>query len=370
MNIGFLATGDELIIGDTLNTNTQKIAQFLHSENLPVGQHLICSDNETDILQCMNFLCERHSTLIISGGLGPTSDDRTRYALSQLTNSPLIEFSESIEHIRQRLASVQLPLTDENRQQALFPENAKLLSNPNGTAMGCCVAWEHHLLFLLPGPPRECLPMFESYVLPILKEKHDTTKLATLKWLLFGAAEGAIAAILDNSLANMDCRTGYRLDMPYLEFKVHCKPQDINTIEKIINPIVEPYLLAHRHEKASVQLARFITLQKSCINIIDTLTGGQLQIAIQKPENHRWLTFNHWKNRKILNVEITGLTNYWQQNEEINKAHASITCMLEDNIMHQQEDLMPFRYRNHPLVLQYATEWVSAKILHILNQHI
>ena len=94
MAIAFLATGDEIIQGDTLDTNSHYLAQILNSEGLVIGLHLSCSDNETELYQCIEFLAKQHEIIITIGGLGPTSDDRTRYALRSLFKKPIKRISK------------------------------------------------------------------------------------------------------------------------------------------------------------------------------------------------------------------------------------------------------------------------------------
>ena len=99
MSTAILATGDEIIHGDTLNTNSQYIAKALGSEGISLGYHLCSSDKETDLVNALNFLKQSHDTIIITGGLGPTSDDRTRYALASSIQHPLVEYPEAVEHL-------------------------------------------------------------------------------------------------------------------------------------------------------------------------------------------------------------------------------------------------------------------------------
>src|SRR6187200_1701219 len=114
MTLGLLATGDEIIQGDTLNTNAHKLAHILNSEGVDVGLHLVCCDDEVAIYQCLSFLVKQHDIIIITGGLGPTSDDKTRYALSHFLNKPLIDFPEALNHVKNRLSNLKLSLNEGN----------------------------------------------------------------------------------------------------------------------------------------------------------------------------------------------------------------------------------------------------------------
>ena len=361
MSITLLATGDELVNGDTLNTNSQQLAHALNSEGLLLGFHLTCGDKEEEIFSAMQFLSTRHDILIITGGLGPTSDDRTRFALAKFMGVSLQEYLPATEHIAARLKRAQLPMNTGNYQQALFPPNANLLPNPLGTAMGCSLKWNNQQLFLLPGPPRECLPMFNAYVLPLLKTyQHSNT--VVLKWRLFGTAEGEIAQKFDEALAKIDCETGYRLEMPYLECKVRCQKSLINCVKAIIEPLVAPHIIATPEKKASEQLAEYIGEKKISIVIIDNATGGTLQTLIQCPENFRYLTF-YRKADPTFYAEIEGLESYWQKEQGSIKLTLTIRY-THHGITRTEHHELPYR---SSLVLNHAAEWLSFRLYHLIN---
>ena len=361
MTIAILATGDEIVHGDTLNTNSQVIAHTLTSEGLVVGSHLSCSDNEQDMLACLEFLSKKHDIIISIGGLGPTSDDRTRFAIGHFLNVDLVEFPEALTHIKTRLERANLNINLGNRQQALFPARAVLLPNPFGTAMGCYYNASNKRIIMLPGPPRECLPMFHQHVLPILQQTQRSDK-QILKWRLFGVAEGQIAEILDSALANLDCETGYRLETPYLEFKVRCRSNQVEKINHIIQPLIESHVIASPEQKASECLSQRIALIQEPIAIIDDVTGGVLQTLLDKPYTHRWLAF-HDKGDSKLYFHLIGLEEYWAQ---LPGATTAVTIKYHNDIEHGSEmHLIPYF---SPLVIDYAAEWLSFRLLHLIDQ--
>ncbi|MDF1647126.1 MAG: competence/damage-inducible protein A [Legionellaceae bacterium] len=246
MTIAILSTGDELTHGDTLNTTSQVLANALSLAGFPMGMHLICGDKEQELLDAITFLAAHHETVIITGGLGPTSDDRTRFALAKYIDKPLILYTNALAHIKQRLDSVHLTLDAEQEVQALFPEGAQLFNNPNGTAMGCAYKQDNTVFVLLPGPPKECLPMFDKQAFFYLKQTLIPSDKVCLKWRLFGVPEGAAAKKLEAALANMPCQLGYRLDRTatpsYLEFKVRCDKALVEQVQTVIEPLVSAYV--------------------------------------------------------------------------------------------------------------------------------
>jgi nicotinamide-nucleotide amidase len=362
MTIALLATGDELVHGDTLNTNSHYIAHMLSSEGLSLGLHLSCSDKEKDIIRCLDFLAQQHEIMILIGGLGPTSDDRTRFALAQFTDSTLKQNKEALNYIKKRFQHTQIPLNQGNLQQCLFPKSAHLLPNPNGSAMGYYYYWQNKTFILLPGPPRECLPMFKHYVFPLLQKTTHSQK-QILKWRVFGLPESTLAQMLEDALEGIECQTGYRWEAPYIEFKVRCKKEVMDRIKNIIDPILEPHSISSFDKKASDTLRECIIQHNTPITIIDEATGGLLQTSLlKKPELHQIVNFNGRKKHDLY-FHITGLEEYWQQKP---KDTVQLTIFYSNGQQEGTENhVIPYRISS---ILEYATEWLSFRLLHLINK--
>lgn len=362
MTAGLLATGDEIIHGDTLNTNSHHLAQALSSEGISMGLQLVCSDKENELYDSLNFLAAKHDLIIVTGGLGPTSDDRTRFALARYLQVDLVEFPKAIDHLQNRLKLKATELNSGNKQQALFPRGATILPNPNGTAMGCCFNLQNKLFVLLPGPPRECLPMFNNYVLPLLQKRIHSQK-QLLKWRVFGVAESELGQKIEEALAGIDCKTGYRLDPPYVECKVSCKSSLVEKVKQIMEQLVSPYLIATPEQKASERLYEAIVSNQIPIAIIDEVTGGLLQSLIQHPQSYPWVKF-YQDDQAKLQFRLRGLKEFWSGEGKIGSTQISID--YKNNKMNGKESHeIPYR---SPLVINYASEWLSFRLFHLINQ--
>ncbi|MES2203801.1 MAG: competence/damage-inducible protein A [Pseudomonadota bacterium] len=250
-NIAFLATGDEIVVGDILNTNAQSMANTLFHEQMYVTEHRIVRDDEANITKSILSLLESNDALIITGGLGPTTDDRTRFALAKALQKPLEHHEEVWQAILDRFQlryGTKDNVPESNRQQALFPQGAEILANPNGTAAGCLCRFENKLIFMLPGPPHECLPMFLNYVLPVLQQKHFGQQFHFKNWIISGIGEGFIAEKLEAALVGLGCQTGYRASADrVIEFKLFA--DDAVTLNKgveAVRAILTPYLSEHK----------------------------------------------------------------------------------------------------------------------------
>ena len=361
--VALLATGDEIIQGDIQNTNSQQIAVRLTNQNIQIGMHMSTGDNIDTIMHAMEFLLASHKGLIITGGLGPTSDDLTRFALSKLINHPLI-FDHSIwEYICQRLKRFGYPTPPEsNRQQALFPEGATIIPNPNGTAAGCWLQFNDKYIFMLPGPPDECLSMIDSVVLPTLLKNNYQQILYREKWLLFGASEGKIAEELDKIAKPFNCITGYRLCYPYLEFKLLSSDQQaLAELIPLIEEAIKPHLIGNGKQTASEQIKPLLEKMNGRLGICDLATGGLLESIITTPATTSHVLFSkQGSDFQAMNyIEISGLEEFWQDKKDASKTQLKLVTHIE-NKTQTTETVMPLRGDRVKL---YAVEWVCQQMI-------
>lgn len=365
-SIALLSTGDELINGDVLNTNSQSIALELFNHFIQPGLHLTAGDDQAQIEACIRFLLKDHSGLIITGGLGPTSDDRTRFALSNVLNEELKFDDPCWQRIVNRLNSFSLPIPENNRIQCLFPSSATILINDNGTAAGCLVLCDHKPIFMLPGPPFECLPIVTRDVLPYLQKTGFTHVHYRREWLLLGVSEGSVAAMLDPLVARSHCNIGYRINWPYLEVKLQTDDSlELATVSEQINVLIEPNSVSSHKQKASQQLKQWIITNNCTIVIDDQMSGGLLATTLLSPESFRYLHFTQaLLETGHYHITLTGLENYWHNNTGSNVLNLLIFKNRER--AHQITVSVPFRKERTPL---YAVELGCWEILKFLKYH-
>jgi nicotinamide-nucleotide amidase len=134
-------------------------------------RNIVVSDDAESIGQQFEESWARSDLVITTGGLGPTCDDRTREVIAGILGQKLVRDADAERAIRERFASFRRQMTDNNLKQAYRPEGGVLLPNPNGTAPGIWVEQDGRILVMLPGPPSELIPMFESEVLPRLEAR-------------------------------------------------------------------------------------------------------------------------------------------------------------------------------------------------------
>jgi nicotinamide-nucleotide amidase len=177
MNIETLAIGNELLLGEILDTNTQYIARALRDNGFELRRATIVGDHTTRIVSAMREAAERADAVIVCGGLGPTVDDPTREAAALAAGVELEFHPELWESIRDRFQHLARSITENNRKQAYLPAGAGTLANPFGTAPGFCLPIGRSILFAVPGVPAEMEAMVSDRVLPALKDRAGRTEV-------------------------------------------------------------------------------------------------------------------------------------------------------------------------------------------------
>lgn len=359
--IAILATGDEISQGDIINSNSQETALRLVNKGMHVRMHMVAPDSIHEIEEAIRFLLDSHQALIITGGLGPTSDDLTRYALGNVLQLPLVFDNPTWEAICERFKHYGYGTPPEsNRQQALFPAGSTVIPNAMGSAAGCIARHNNKLIFMLPGPPVECLPMIDNTVLTTLIQSGFQHASFHKKWFLFGVSEGKIAEELDTIAKPYDCITGYRISYPYVEFKLHSKNQhDFNTLTVLIEETIQPYLVGTGQDIASNVLKQKLSNTKHVISICDNATGGALEATITTPKTRPRLIFTDNKIDQAT-IEINGLQEYWQEKKDTSQTQLEMT--INGN---KKSFTIPYRQIR---CIEYAVEFISWRIYEYLSE--
>jgi nicotinamide-nucleotide amidase len=195
MNVELICVGSELLAGDVVNTNAAHISKKLRELGHESTRQHIVDDNKTRLSELVSESLKRCDVLILTGGLGPTADDITKETVCETLGIPLTENAECRKHIDDFLKSYNYAPTENNYKQAIVPEGAKLFKNDLGTACGMCIKHKDKQIIMLPGPHKELVHMFDSYVFPYLKKlNHRSIVSHTLN--VFGIGESLIETLI------------------------------------------------------------------------------------------------------------------------------------------------------------------------------
>ena len=170
-----LCVGTELLLGDIVNTNAAYLARAMSALGISVYHQSVVGDHPARLKEAVDLALSRADLVITSGGLGPTYDDITREVVAGALGRELLLDEAILGGIRAYFARSGRVMTDNNRRQAMVPDGAIVLPNDQGTAPGLIIAEEASgkTAILLPGPPRELIPMFEHYAKPYLATRTD-----------------------------------------------------------------------------------------------------------------------------------------------------------------------------------------------------
>lgn len=190
MNVAILAIGNEVLCGKIVDTNGAIISREIERVGAKVVHREVVLDTVDDIVLGLRHAYEYADVVITIGGLGPTLDDLTRVGVAQYFEEELIYNDEIYQNIACIFARMNRRITENNKRQAFCFASGEVLDNPNGTAPGLSLSKAGRMVFLLPGPPNEIFPMFDAYVLPIIKAKVDVP-LLNRSYRLYGIGESA-----------------------------------------------------------------------------------------------------------------------------------------------------------------------------------
>lgn len=192
-----IAVGTELLLGEIVNTDAPMIAQGLAELGIGVYFQTVCGDNPDRLKSVLEVAKQRADLIITTGGLGPTADDLTKETIAAAFGKGLVRDEESMARLREHFKG--RTMTKNNEKQADVPEGCTVFQNDWGTAPACAFEGEGCLVIMLPGPPRECRPLFREKVMPFL-EKRRGGALCSRYVKVFGMGESEMASRLSRQM--------------------------------------------------------------------------------------------------------------------------------------------------------------------------
>uniref|UniRef100_UPI0039A47077 CinA family nicotinamide mononucleotide deamidase-related protein n=1 Tax=Ornithobacterium rhinotracheale TaxID=28251 RepID=UPI0039A47077 len=194
-----ISIGDEVLIGDTLDTNSNFIAQELNKINVQLNEISVIHDDEA-IIQCkIEEAASKADIVITTGGLGPTKDDKTKFVLAELLGKKLVMNQQALAWVEEHYAqNLRRSMNEFTRNQALLPENSEPLRNQTGTACGIWSKYQNSVIINLPGVPVEMRHLMETQVVPKIQKEFSPTHRLHKYVRVYGIPESELAIILED----------------------------------------------------------------------------------------------------------------------------------------------------------------------------
>ena len=236
MQAEIITIGDEILIGQIVDTNSAFISKELNKLGVSVYQITSVQDDQDHILKALAEAEENADIIIVTGGLGPTKDDITKHTFCAYFGDTLIQNDEVLEHVEFLFAKYfHMPISDVNRLQALVPSRAKVLHNKYGTAPGMWMEKNNKVFISLPGVPFEMKALIKGEVLPNLQKQFHFPYILHKTILTYGMGESIIAARLEDFEENIPkgFKLAYLPNMGKVRLRLSAKGADKEIIETI-----------------------------------------------------------------------------------------------------------------------------------------
>ena len=279
VRVELINTGSELVLGFTVNTHLSYIARQLASIGLRLDRQVTVADDRAEMRAAVEEALTRSDVLIITGGLGPTSDDFTRDVVAELLGRQLVRDEAVAAAIAERIRKRNIQLPESIYVQALVPVGAQVLPNRNGTAPGLALDHEGRLVLLLPGPPRELKPMFEEYVRPVLEQHFGAqTRFVCRTFRVVGLAESIVEEKVAPVLADLpDIELGYSAKMGEVEVRIISHEKSTaDEAEKRIRDALGPSIYGIGDDRLEEVVVEMLAAAHKTIAVAESCTGGIL----------------------------------------------------------------------------------------------
>lgn len=282
-----ICVGTELLLGDILNTNAQYLSRKLAELGVSVYYQSVVGDNEGRLLETINLASIRSDLIILSGGLGPTSDDITKETVAKALDLPLIKDDSQEKKILDFFSSRNYKMTTNNIKQAYIPKDAKVLENNNGTAPGILIEKNNVTYIILPGPPNELIPMFEENVVEYIRKK-TSKRIVSRTLKLIGIGESAAAEKIQELIDNQtNPSIAPYAKLSEVHFRLTAKTdtdeeamQRLNECENKINSILKDFIYTNEHYELEEVIVNQLIDRNLTISLAESCTGGLVASTI------------------------------------------------------------------------------------------
>lgn len=291
MVIEIINTGSELMLGFVLNTHQQWLCRQLADAGYDVARQTAIADTGTAIQQTVCEALARAEFIIVTGGLGPTSDDLTRDLIAQLLGRKLQVDASILKRLEEFFAQRNRPMPESTKVQALVPDGAVILDNPHGTAPGLAMevrpnpfrddgkpSW----LVMLPGPPREMRPMFTNHVLPLLQKTFPLETAFVCRTLrTAGLGESFVEEKISpplQSLVKAGLELGYcahygEVDVRLVARGAHAE-KIVAEAENLVREKLGSHIFGVQDDQLNTLVVQLLTERKQTLVLAESCTGG------------------------------------------------------------------------------------------------
>lgn len=284
-----LTIGDEILYGQIVDTNAQWMSVELSKVGIKVIRKTTVGDRESEILKAFEEAESRADIVLITGGLGPTSDDLTKPCLSKYFNCPLAIHEEALRSVTEFFTSRGRTLTEINRQQAALPVCSTYIPNPVGTAPGMWFERDNKVFMSMPGVPHEMKKMMTEQVLPRLIKKYQLPVIVHQIIKTAGIGESMLAEKIEPWEKSLPSHIGlaYLPNLGEVKLRLTGMGEDrtkleheIQELTEKLKPYIESFIYSYKDESLEEVIGSMLRERKMSIAVAESCTGGYLSHLI------------------------------------------------------------------------------------------
>jgi nicotinamide-nucleotide amidase len=285
VNAEIITIGDEILIGQIIDTNSAWMARELNLLGINVYQITSISDNNEHIINSLEQAASRADIILVTGGLGPTKDDITKQTIAGYFGATLVQNKEVLQHIYNLLQPRGIKINELNIRQADVPDNCQIIFNSCGTAPGMWFDRNGKVYVFMPGVPFEMTNMMTHEVLPRLKKYFETPAIVHKTLMLYGIAESALAQLIEPWELQLPeyIKLAYLPSMGMLKLRLTAKGENYNFLSSLIEqevgkllPVINGWHYGYDDELLEVTIGKLLKNNNKTISTAESCTGGKI----------------------------------------------------------------------------------------------
>ena len=343
-----ITIGDELLIGQVIDTNSAWMAQELNKAGIWVNRRLAIGDGRTDILQALEAESAHSDIILITGGLGPTADDITKPVLCEYFNTTLVINEEALENVKNIFTKIlQRPLIERNLKQAEVPASCLVIQNKRGTAPGMLFEKNGKIFIAMPGVPHEMKGMMTDNVIPYLQKRFATHFVSHRTLLTAGIGESTLADLIQDFEISLppDIRLAYLPNYGMVRLRLTANATHADKLEDQLNNLfanlksrVSEWMVTDQDISLQEALGKILNERKQTLATAESCTGGHAaQLITSIPGSSAYfkgsvVAYDNEVKIKLLGVDPGMISTYGAVSEETVRAmvRGAITLLKTD----------------------------------------
>ena len=286
INVEIISIGDELLIGQTINTNASWMGSRLALEGMKVSYVATISDTWEAITGALTDAHKRSQVVLITGGLGPTKDDITKQVLCAYFDTKLVLDQKVLDHVESFFIKRNRPMLEVNKMQAMVPEACEVLFNEQGTAPGMLFEREDTIFVSMPGVPYEMKYLMETHVIPRLTAKYPLRKLIQRTYLTQGIGESFLAEKIsdwENRLRSEGLDLAYLPSPGMVKLRISSASGDqarVTSYGEELKKMIPGYLFGEEEDTLPEVVGKLLLQKGATIGTVESCTGGSIMAAL------------------------------------------------------------------------------------------